>query len=80
LKAPFSAATRSIATKGEGDFDKIHFDIVGLKAHDQKNRQYLTRYTRFNAINEARDMINEPDQSPPRNMAQPRATLRRRPI
>src|SRR5207302_6588325 len=31
------------------------------KAHDQKNRQYLSRYTLVSkAINEARDMINEP--------------------
>jgi leucyl aminopeptidase len=47
--------------KEKADFEKFHFNVVGLKAHEQKNRQYLTRYTLVsNAVNEARDMINEP--------------------
>jgi leucyl aminopeptidase len=47
--------------KEKKDLAKVQFNIVGLKAHDQKNRHYLSRYTVVsNAINEARDTINEP--------------------
>src|SRR3972149_11035130 len=39
----------------------MRFQIVALKAHDQSNRHYLDPYTIVsNAVNEARDMINEP--------------------
>jgi len=47
--------------KEKTDTDDVVFTIVGLKAHDQKNQQLLSRYTLVsNVINEARDMINEP--------------------
>jgi len=47
--------------KEKADLDKTQFNIVGLKAHDAKNRHYLSRYTAVSqAVNEARDMINEP--------------------
>src|SRR5215472_13908906 len=45
----------------KADRDKIQFSIVCLKAHDQQNRHYLSRYSLVSdAVNEARDMINEP--------------------
>ncbi len=41
--------------------DDIQFNIACLKAHDEQNRRFLARYTLVSeAINEARDMINEP--------------------
>jgi leucyl aminopeptidase len=41
--------------------DKMQFTIAALKSHDQQNRHYLHRYTIVSdAVNEARDMINEP--------------------
>src|SRR5262245_56887758 len=47
--------------KGKSDRNDMEFTVVGLKAHDQKNRQYLSRYALVSdAVNEARDMINEP--------------------
>ncbi|MBI2150261.1 MAG: hypothetical protein HYU27_06615 [Acidobacteria bacterium] len=47
--------------KEKAEFDKIQLQIVALKAHDQRNRHYIERYTVVSeAINEARDMINEP--------------------
>ena len=47
--------------KEKADLDKTQFNIVCLKAHDAKNRHYLSRYTAVSqAVNEARDMINEP--------------------
>jgi leucyl aminopeptidase len=45
----------------KADFDKIQFNIVGLKQHDSQNRHYVSRYTLVSeAVNEARDIINEP--------------------
>ncbi|HYR87452.1 MAG TPA: leucyl aminopeptidase [Terriglobia bacterium] len=47
--------------KEKSDLDKVQFQIVALKAHEQQNRQKVSRYTIVSeAINEARDMINEP--------------------
>jgi leucyl aminopeptidase len=47
--------------KKEKNVDSVQVDIVGLKTHDQQNRHYVSRYTLVSdAINEARDMINEP--------------------
>lgn len=47
--------------KEKSGLDRIQFSIVGLKTHDPKNRAYLSRYTLVSdAVNEARDMINEP--------------------
>jgi leucyl aminopeptidase len=47
--------------KEKSELDKIQFNIVCLKPHDQKNRHYLSRYTLVSeAANEARDAINEP--------------------
>jgi len=41
--------------------DKMQVTIAALKSHDQQNRHYLQRYTLVSeAVNEARDMINEP--------------------
>jgi leucyl aminopeptidase len=43
------------------ELDKIELNIVGLKAYDQQNRHYVSRYTLVSeAVNEAREMINEP--------------------
>src|SRR4051812_44059512 len=43
------------------DLGKLQITIAALKAHDQQSRHYLDRYTVVsNAINEAREMINEP--------------------
>jgi leucyl aminopeptidase len=47
--------------KEKSELEKIQFSIVGLKAHDQRNRHYLSRYTIVSeAVNEAREAINEP--------------------
>ena len=47
--------------KEKAGFDSIQFNIVGLKRQEQQNRHYLSRYTIVStAVNEARDMINEP--------------------
>ena len=47
--------------RDKSDLSKLQLNIVGLKAHDVQNRHYLNRYTIVSeAINEARDMINEP--------------------
>jgi leucyl aminopeptidase len=47
--------------KEKSDLDKIQINIVCLKPHDQKNRHYVSRYTLVSeAVNEARDVINEP--------------------
>jgi leucyl aminopeptidase len=41
--------------------DSIQVTLAALKSHDQQNRHYLQRYTIVSeAVNEARDMINEP--------------------
>lgn len=45
----------------KAEFHKVEVTIAALKSHDQQNRHYLQRYTAVSdAINEARDMINEP--------------------
>jgi leucyl aminopeptidase len=47
--------------KDKSDPDSIKFSIVGLKAHDQQNQHYLSRYTLVSEMtNEAREMVNEP--------------------
>jgi leucyl aminopeptidase len=47
--------------KDKGASDQLQLSIVALKAYDQSNRHYVSRYTIVSdAINEARDMINEP--------------------
>jgi leucyl aminopeptidase len=47
--------------KEKSDLGNLQFSIVGLKTHDQSNRRHLSRYMLVSeAINEARDMINEP--------------------
>jgi leucyl aminopeptidase len=47
--------------KKEKNVDAVQFNIVGVKASDQQNRHYVSRYSLVSdAINEARDMINEP--------------------
>ena len=47
--------------KEKSNLDKIQFEIVALKAHEQSNRHYLNRYTVVSeAVNEAREIINEP--------------------
>ena len=47
--------------KEKSDLQNLQFNIIGLKAHDQRNRQYVSRYTLVSeVVNEARDMINEP--------------------
>ena len=43
------------------DRSKLQLQIVGLKAHDERNKHVVSRYTTVaNAVNEARDLINEP--------------------
>jgi leucyl aminopeptidase len=47
--------------KEKSPLGKINVDLVALRSQDQQNRNYLNRYTIVSeAINEARDMINEP--------------------
>jgi leucyl aminopeptidase len=47
--------------KDKNTWDNIQLNVVALKAHDANNRHYLSRYTLVSeAVNEARDMINEP--------------------
>jgi leucyl aminopeptidase len=69
--APFIGKAVEGAILGSYSFDKykkekstlrkIDVDIVALRAQDQQNRHYLNRYTVVSeAINEARDIINEP--------------------
>lgn len=42
-------------------FDKIRFNIAGLKTYDKENQRHVSRYTLVSeAVNEARDVINEP--------------------
>ncbi len=45
----------------KAEFDKVDFDIVALKTNDSQNRRYVSRYTLVSeAVNQARDIINEP--------------------
>ena len=45
----------------KAEFHKVQITIAALKSHDQQNRQYLDRYTVVSdAVNQARDVINEP--------------------
>src|ERR1051326_6600888 len=45
----------------KADLAKMQITLAALKSHDLQNRHYLERYTVVcNAVNEARDMINEP--------------------
>src|SRR2546430_13054779 len=47
--------------KEKAEFHKVQVTIAALKSHDEQNRHYLARYTVVSeAVNEARDMINEP--------------------
>jgi leucyl aminopeptidase len=47
--------------KEKADLNKINIDLIGMRSYDQQNRQYLNRYTVVSeAVNEARDIINEP--------------------
>jgi leucyl aminopeptidase len=47
--------------KEKSDLNRMQVSLVTLKSHDQHNRHYLNRYTIVSeAVNEARDMINEP--------------------
>jgi leucyl aminopeptidase len=69
--APFIGKAVEGALLGAYSFDryrsekstlgKINVDIIGLSAHDERNRRDLARYTTVsNAVNDARDLINEP--------------------
>jgi leucyl aminopeptidase len=67
---PFVGKAVEGAILGSYSFDRyksdkagnnVQFNIVALKAHDKENQNYLDRYMLVSeAINEARDMINEP--------------------
>jgi leucyl aminopeptidase len=47
--------------KEKSALGKINVDLVALRAQDEQNRHYLNRYTIVSeAVNEARDIINEP--------------------
>jgi len=47
--------------KEKSDIHEMLVQLAGLKAYDLQNRRYVERYTIVsNAVNEARDMINEP--------------------
>ena len=52
-------------------FDKMRVDLIALKSNDEQNRRYLDRYTAVSdAVNYARDLINEPGSVvTPRRMA-----------
>jgi leucyl aminopeptidase len=42
-------------------YDKLKLELVVMKAHDPQNKAYLNRYTKVcEAVNLARDLINEP--------------------
>jgi leucyl aminopeptidase len=42
-------------------YDRLKLNLIVLKAHDKQNRFYLNRYTKVcEAVNFARDLINEP--------------------
>ena len=42
-------------------FDKMRVDLITLKSNDEQNQRYLNRYTTVSeAVNYARDLINEP--------------------
>lgn len=54
-------AYKSENKERRGYFDKLRVDIIGVKELDKQNRSYLDRYTTVsNAVNMARDLINEP--------------------
>ena len=45
----------------KAELHKVQVTIAAVKSHDRQNRQYLERYTVVsNAVNQARDVINEP--------------------
>ena len=45
----------------KADLNKVQITIAAVKSHDRQNRQYLERYTVVSdAVNQARDVINEP--------------------
>ena len=45
----------------EAFYGKLNLDLIVSKAHDKRNRYYLDRYTTVcEAVNFARDLINEP--------------------
>jgi len=45
----------------KAEFRKVQVTLAALKSHDEQNRHYLERYSIVSdAVNEARDMINEP--------------------
>jgi len=45
----------------KAEFDKVDFSIVALKGNDQQNRRHVSRYSLVSqAVNQARDIINEP--------------------
>jgi len=47
--------------KEKSDLDKVQVQLVALKRHEQQLRHYLNRYKLVSeAVNEARDAINEP--------------------
>jgi len=47
--------------KEKSELDRIELQLVALKKHEQQLRHYLNRYTIVSeAVNEARDAINEP--------------------
>lgn len=47
--------------KEKSELQKFQLSILGVKSHDQQNRHFVSRYiTVSEAINEARDMVNEP--------------------
>lgn len=56
----FSAYKKESAEK-QAYFDKMRLDLIALKENDSQNRFYLSRYTLVSdAVNLARDLINEP--------------------
>jgi leucyl aminopeptidase len=63
--------------KEKNDLDRIQFNIVGLKAHEQQNKRYLSRFTLVSeAVNDARDAINEPGSvATPEYLAQTARTI-----
>jgi leucyl aminopeptidase len=56
----FAAYKKDSADRQEY-FDKMRLDLIALKENDAQNKWYLDRYTRVSdAVNLARDLINEP--------------------
>src|SRR5688572_4628257 len=65
--------------KDKIDISKVVVQLAALKEHDGKNRHHVDRYTLVsNAVNEARDLVNEPGSTVvPETLAEAAKTIAR---